>query len=123
MPHDEAQATLYRHLSVSYRIPFSIRTLLNTVWWSLLAHCVRETLCDMYLICRESHYAGVLDNNQVHRIEVTNQGIHPDPLLISVNDCVAWVWSDGEGYEVQEYSNAVNECGSARRSRDYVKRY
>jgi len=59
---------------------------------------------------------------QVHRIEVTDQGIHPDPLLTSVNDCVAWVWCDGEGYEVQEYSDAVNECSSASRSRNHVKR-
>ena len=76
----------------------------------------------MYMICWDSHYADLLDKNQVHRIEVTDQGIHPDPLLISVNDCVAWVWCDGEGYEVQEYSDTVNECGSASRSRNHVKR-
>ncbi|XP_068713854.1 uncharacterized protein [Montipora foliosa] len=44
---------------------------------------------------------------QVHRIDVTSQGIHPDPLNISVNDCVAWVWCDGERYDVQEISDSA----------------
>ena len=38
---------------------------------------------------------------------MTSQGIHPDPLNISVNDCVAWVWCDGERYDVQEISDSA----------------
>jgi len=49
----------------------------------------------------------------VHKILVTAQGIQLDPLVISVNDCVSWMWFDGEYYSVEEISQPedVEESG------------
>ncbi|KAJ7382965.1 hypothetical protein OS493_031741 [Desmophyllum pertusum] len=40
----------------------------------------------------------------IHKIDVTVQGVQRDPLVISANDCVSWMWFDGESYSVQETS-------------------
>ncbi|KAL9960972.1 hypothetical protein ACROYT_G034482 [Oculina patagonica] len=44
----------------------------------------------------------VTPESQVHKIDVAVQGIQPDPLVISVNDCVSWMWLDEESYSVKE---------------------
>lgn len=45
-----------------------------------------------------------MTSTQVHKIHVTAQGIQADPLVISSNDCVSWMWFDGEQYSIQEIS-------------------
>lgn len=62
---------------------------------------------------------------QVHKIHVTVQGIQPDPLMISANDCVSWVWLDGESFTVQEILQPDHNLGETvvRPSQDVCKRY
>lgn len=62
---------------------------------------------------------------QVHKIHVTVQGIQPDPLVISANDCVSWVWLDGESFTVQEILQPDHNLGKpvVHLSQDVCKRY
>lgn len=62
---------------------------------------------------------------QVHKIPVTVQGIQPDPLVISANDCVSWVWLDAEFFTVQEMLQPDHNLGKpvVHPSQDVCKRY
>lgn len=62
---------------------------------------------------------------QVHKIHVTVQGIQTDPLVISANDCVSWVWLDGEFFTVQEILQPDHNLGKpvVHPSQDVCKRY
>ena len=62
---------------------------------------------------------------QVHKIPVTVQGIQPDPLVISANDCMSWVWLDGEFFSVQEIFKPDHDLGETvmHPSEDVCKRY
>lgn len=57
---------------------------------------------------------------QVHTVDVTAEGIQPDPLVISANDCVSWVWSDGEFYSVQEISQPDEAQGTVEPSTEVL---
>ena len=56
---------------------------------------------------------------------MTVQGIQPDPLMISANDCVSWVWLDGESFTVQEILQPDHNLGKTVvcPSQDVCKRY
>ena len=56
---------------------------------------------------------------------MTVQGIDPDPLVISANDCVSWVWLDGESFSVQEILQPNHDVGETvmHLSEDACKRY
>lgn len=62
---------------------------------------------------------------QVHKVHVTVQGIQPDPLVVSTNDFVSWVWLDGESFSVQEILQPDHDVGETvvHPSEDACKRY
>ena len=52
-------------------------------------------------------------------------GIQPDPLVISANDCVSWVWPADESFSVQEILQPDGDVGETvvHNSEDAYKRY
>ena len=55
--HDWIQVPLYMRHKVPYCVTLSLRTLFRTVWLGiLLILWIRKTLCDVYIMCQESHY-------------------------------------------------------------------
>ena len=75
--HDWIQAALYVRHKVPSCVTLSLRTLFRTVWLGiLLILCTRKTLCDVYIMCQESHYTyrncfqGTKIPNGVHTFSV-----------------------------------------------------
>lgn len=62
---------------------------------------------------------------QVHKIHVAVHGIQLDPLVISANDCVSWVWLDDESFSIQEILEPDGDVGDTvvHNSEDAYKRY
>ena len=62
---------------------------------------------------------------QVHKVHLAVQGIQPDPLMIAANDCVSWVWPDGESFSVQQILQPEHDVGGTvvQDSEDAYKRY
>lgn len=62
--------------------------------------------------------------SQLHIADVTAEGIQPDLLVVSVNACVTWVWSDGTCCNLQEISQQGEVQGTLQPShRVHFKRY
>ena len=62
---------------------------------------------------------------QVHKIHLAVHGVQPDPLVISANDCVSWVWRDDKSFSVQEILQPDGDAGKTvlHNSEDAYKRY
>jgi len=59
---NEIEVALYMYHKVSFDVPVSLRTLFGNVCSGICLSFVhvREALCDLYIMCQESH--GALDN-------------------------------------------------------------